>query len=167
MVVALDISDSRSHNRSRTYRGAAVIKQELRVSVQETLFEQGKQEIHFFQRNGRRNYRVTLSIEGRDVPYISHVDYYLHKSFGAGSLNSIERTVYNQNCALHFWTWGTFEVVLLIHDKVGNTYELSYQLAYPEQFKLKGVLFKERKPQRRKWAQLKKPNPNTVAEEAN
>ena len=77
-------------------------------------------------------YRVYIYVSGKNIPYISDVTYYLHKTF-KNNVITIERTIDNPNCVLSIWTWGTFEVKAIVKDKQGNRKTYRHQLAWDKE----------------------------------
>ena len=77
-------------------------------------------------------YRVFIYVSGKNLPYISDVTYYLHKTF-ANNVITVERSIDNPNCVLPIWTWGLFQVKAVVKDKQGNTQTLRHTLAWDKE----------------------------------
>ena len=95
--------------------------------------EAGRQFVHFEpQRPGRRTrYKVTIRLEGMDLPYVAAVTYRLHRSF-KDRTHRVDRTILNPDCSLTIWTWGLFAVRVIIHLKSGHQIPVDHDLHYDE-----------------------------------
>ena len=93
--------------------------------------EAGRQLVHYKpQRPGRRTrYKVTIRLEGMDLPYVAAVTYRLHRSFKERT-HTVDRTILNPDCALTIWTWGLFVVHVVIHLKSGHRIPVDHELHY-------------------------------------
>lgn len=93
--------------------------------------ETGRQLIRYEPRRpGRRTrYKVTIRLEGMDLPYVAAVTYRLHRSFKERT-HRVDRTILNQDCALTIWTWGLFVVQVVIHLKSGHRIPVDHELRY-------------------------------------
>lgn len=79
---------------------------------------------------GRKNrYRVWLYLEGRDLPYVESVTFYLHPTFKNRKIKVI-RSIDNPNCSLAIWTWGLFKVTAVVETKSGDSFKLAHDLRY-------------------------------------
>ena len=74
-------------------------------------------------------YKVFISLEGPDLPYVDHVTYVLHPTF-KNRYQTVHRTISNPNCQLSIWTWGLFEVAVQVQFKDGSSSTLKHQLSY-------------------------------------
>lgn len=104
----------------------------LDVSLRDSVYEPGSSDgtIHFdASLEDRPRYRVWLSVEGPDLPYVRKVTYHLHPTF-PDPVRAVRRTPSNPNCALPIWTWGLFEVRAEVEDKSGGVHTLRHQLGY-------------------------------------
>ena len=74
-------------------------------------------------------YKVTLSIDGRDLPYVASATYRFQHASAAQTRTS-PRTVANPNCALTIWTQGTLWVEVTIGLKSGQNIVKTHELGY-------------------------------------
>ena len=95
------------------------------------------------QPDRRIRYKVTLRLEGKDLPYVASVTYQLHRSFRVRT-HRIDRTVSNPACALAIWTWGLFRVGVVIHLKSGQRIRVVHDLHYDD-------AIREAKPEKLQW----------------
>ena len=95
--------------------------------------ETGRQAVRYEPRRpGRRTrYRVTIRLEGMDLPYVAAVTYRLHRSFRERT-HTVDRTILNPDCALTIRTWGLFVVRVVIHLKSGHRISVDHELHYDE-----------------------------------
>ena len=94
--------------------------------------EAGRHRVYVRERTGRRDrYKVTLRLEGMDLPYVAAVTYRLHRSFKERT-HTVDRTILNPDCALTIWTWGLFVVHVVIHLKSGHRIPVDHELHYDE-----------------------------------
>jgi transcription initiation factor IIF auxiliary subunit len=94
-----------------------------------------------YQKAGERDlYKVWISLDGPDVPFVQSVAYELHPSF-AQRVHRVSRTPANPSCALIIWTWGLFEVKATLRMNSGESAELTHRLTYDRDFSTKGVTF--------------------------
>ena len=80
---------------------------------------------------GEPRYKVTIRLEGMDLPYVAAVTYRLHRSFKERT-HRVDRTILNPDCALTIWTWGLFVVHVTIHLKSGHQIPVDHELHYDE-----------------------------------
>ncbi len=78
-------------------------------------------------------YRVFLYVEGSDLPYVKSVTYHLHETF-RNNVRKVQRTPSNPNCQLVIWTWGLFEMRVVVEDKFGQTKSYNHLLTYDRDF---------------------------------
>jgi len=83
-------------------------------------------------REGRPLYRVFLYLEGRDLPFVENVTYFLHPTF-PDHVRIVPRTPGNPVCKLEIWTWGFFDIKATVVDKTGARQLLSHYLEYKEE----------------------------------
>lgn len=94
--------------------------------------EKGTHRVYVRERTGRRDrYKVTIRLEGMDLPYVAAVTYRLHRSFKERT-HTVDRTILNPDCALTIWTWGLFVVRVVIHLKSGHRIPVDHELHYDE-----------------------------------
>jgi transcription initiation factor IIF auxiliary subunit len=86
----------------------------------------------------RPRYRVSLSLEGADLPYVREVVYHLHPTFPQPR-RSVRRSSANSNCELILWTWGIFAVRVHVKLKNGEELWLRQQLTYDRQLNRKDI----------------------------
>ncbi len=79
--------------------------------------------------NARKLYKVHIFLTGNDLAFVKEATYVLHETF-ANPVQTIERTMSNQNCMLTIWTWGIFTVRVEIEDNRGNRMRLEHRLTY-------------------------------------
>lgn len=91
---------------------------------------------------GREHYRVWLYLAGPRLPFVDRATYILHPSFNP-PVHEVARTPANPNCTLLVWTWGIFDVTVVLHGKKGETAELVHTMRYDKDFQSKGVSFAE------------------------
>lgn len=84
------------------------------------------------ERSGRRaRYKVTIRLEGMDLPYVASATYHLHRSF-RNRTHRVDRTISNPDCALTIWTWGLFLVRVDIDLKSRQRIPVDHELGYDE-----------------------------------
>ena len=94
--------------------------------------EEGEQVVHYEPRPGRHTrYKVTIRLEGVDLPYVEAVTYRLHRTFKERT-RRVDRRILNPDCALTIWTWGLFVVRVVIHLKSGHQIPVDHELHYDE-----------------------------------
>lgn len=113
-----------------------MISNQLNIEVQDSVFDPDlprSSSSKIYVRKGRRDkqiyYKVWLSLEGNDLPFIESVTYTLHESFREPN-QTVRRTSSNPNCKFVIWTWGLFTVRATIVDKKGLTYNVARELRY-------------------------------------
>lgn len=74
-------------------------------------------------------YKVHIFLTGNDLAFVKRATYVLHETF-ANPVQTVERTMGNQNCMLTIWTWGIFTVRVEIEDQQGNKIRLEHRLQY-------------------------------------
>lgn len=79
-----------------------------------------------FKQNGYENFRIRLYIDG-PLDKIHFVEYELHPSFSEPLRTSKEPS---NGFSIEFWTWGEFEVLVVVHYFDGHKERLSYDLKY-------------------------------------
>ena len=106
----------------------------LDIQVRNSLTDPGVDNtapIHYFKKGSTNFYKVWIFLEGRDLPYVDYVVYHLHESFNE-PVRKIPRSASNPNCMLVTWTWGTFELVVEVVDKKGNSFTLNKDLDWDQ-----------------------------------
>lgn len=87
----------------------------------------------FYKETGKAKannlYKVHIFLAGNDLAFVKQATYVLHETF-ANPIQTIERTLSNQNCMLTIWTWGIFTVKVEIEDTQGNKMRLEHRLEY-------------------------------------
>ena len=86
----------------------------------------------------RPRYRVSIYLDGTDVPYVRDVVYHLHKTFPRPK-RGVRRTSTNPNCKLTIWTWGIFAIRVQVRMKNGEERWLTHRLTYDQQLQHKGL----------------------------
>ena len=111
------------------------MKQEYDLRVVDNAIEVddgGKQHVYVRESPGRRvRYKVTICLEGTDLPHVVSVTYRLHRTF-RNRTHRVTRTISNPNCALTIWTWGLFLVRVFIDLKSGQRIMVDHDLGYDE-----------------------------------
>lgn len=104
------------------------------IEVVESIIHPNKKSDKAFilKRNESNLMQVWLSLRGKDVPFVHYVIYRLHSSFPKPN-NKVVRNINNQNCRFSFWTWGLFEVEIIIKGADGNSRVIHHQLNYDKQ----------------------------------
>jgi hypothetical protein len=92
----------------------------------EILKKDGLIRVRKFKSNGYENFRIRLFIEG-PVDKIHYVEYELHPSFNEPLRVSKDPT---NKFSIEFWTWGEFEVLVIVHYFDGHDENISYDLRY-------------------------------------
>ena len=100
-----------------------------------------------FSVSRRVRYKVTLRLEGRDLPYVAFATYQLHRSFRVRT-HRIDRTVSNPDCSLTIWTWGLFRVGVVIHLKSGQRIRVHHDLHYDD-------AIREAEPDKLQWSAVR------------
>lgn len=81
------------------------------------------------QPGGTPLYKVHLFLEGRDLLFVRGATWHLHETFPE-PVRTVQRTPSNPNCRLTIWTWGIFEIRVVVEDKGGRRYEFRHALTY-------------------------------------
>lgn len=79
-----------------------------------------------FKKDGYENFRVRLYIDGA-LDKIYFVEYELHPSFNESIRTSKEA---DKGFSIEFWTWGEFEVLVVVHYYDGHQERFTYNLKY-------------------------------------
>ena len=118
---------------------------EFNVWVEDLPFDPyGGDRVVYYKSQGERwSYKVSLFLNGMDVPFVRSVTYKLPSSFDV-SFRRVVRSLWNPNCKLVLWVWGKFEVRVWIETKKGHVFETSHYLDFDryfdsEKFKAKGL----------------------------
>ena len=82
-----------------------------------------------FSDGGYDHYRIRLKIEG-DLDEIEEVQYELHPTFNERFRTTRDRA---HGFPLDIWTWGEFELPIVVTFKDGTTKQVSYDLEYSEE----------------------------------
>jgi transcription initiation factor IIF auxiliary subunit len=93
----------------------------------------------------RPRYRVSLYLEGADLPYVREVVYHLHHTFPQPR-RTVRRSSANPNCELIIWTWGVFEIRVQVKMKNGDELWLRQRLTYDRQLSRKDIRLVEVTP---------------------
>lgn len=111
-------------------------KKTFEVEIHDSVIEEGVNgQPVIYVKNAKSDkplYKVTIFLDGNDLPYVESVEYELHPSFKK-RFNKIERTLNNATCTFTIWTWGIFEVKAVIKAKDGSKFNLSHQLTYGDE----------------------------------
>lgn len=97
-------------------------------------------DVHYFDKNGRRLYRVDLYLSGMDLPFVNNVTYHLHSTFNKGKIN-VKRTMYNPACKYTIWVWGKFRMPVIVEDNKGVKHTFIYYLTFDKHFNDEYVKF--------------------------
>lgn len=89
--------------------------------------------VHVREKDGKQYCQVWIYLEGSDLPFVDQVTYVLHEDIKP-SVQTVERTPSNANCALAIWTPGPFLAKARILDKKGVSYQVDHSLIYQNQF---------------------------------
>lgn len=84
--------------------------------------------------NKTPHYHIWMYLEGVDLIYVKKVTYVLHSSF-RNNVREIYNTPQTPNFMLDFWTWGIFQVLIIIEDKFGDTHQYNHRLTYDQYFR--------------------------------
>ena len=108
---------------------------ELNIRIVDTPFDPNDREriVYYQSIDKRYYYKVFVSLTGPDVPFVKRVTYILPSSFEARH-KRVDRSWSNPNCKLAIRVWGKFEILAIIEDKKGNTYETSHYLDFDSYF---------------------------------
>jgi len=87
-----------------------------------------------FSESEKTLYKVRISIDGKDLPFVKRVKYTLHKTF-RNPVKTIERSSKNPDCGFYIWTWGIFKIKVEIEDINGRIIELYHNLNYGNEIK--------------------------------
>ena len=77
-------------------------------------------------------YKVHIFLEGTGLLHVRRATYFLDETFDP-PIREVPRTVSNPNCRLTIWTWGIFDVRVVVEDKGGRRYEFIHPLTYGEE----------------------------------
>lgn len=97
-------------------------------------------EVHYFDNDKHRLYKVNIYLIGLDLAFIDNVTYLLHKTF-KNSEKRVFRTISNQHCKLSLWAWGKFEVKATVEDGKGRRFIYNHFLNFDKHFEDEGVKF--------------------------
>jgi hypothetical protein len=120
------------------------MNRQLNIEVKDSIFDPSlppgaPRQIWRNQKYGSPFYKVWLYLDGPDLPYVQCVTYELHETFPE-PIRKIVRTLANPNCRLAIWTWGIFEVKVVIQDRESNSYHVMHKLNYGDELeKAQGV----------------------------
>ena len=116
-----------------------MIGNQLDIQVKDTVFDPNlakndpARKVHVRKEEGGTHYyKVTIYLEGNDLPYVEYVTFTLDETF-PDRIRTVTRTPSNPNCQLVIWTWGLFPVKAVITDKKGNSYEVVHRLSYDKE----------------------------------
>ena len=99
--------------------------------------ETDSKDIYYKESGSRKLYKVWIYLDGKDLPYVENVTYFLHSSF-PNPKQTVRRTSSNPNCSLVIWTWGLFTIKGTTLFKDSSTDELSHSLTYNNSFNDEG-----------------------------
>lgn len=118
--------------------------QDFKIKVIDTVFDpnfygfdveprllEGRKLTVMYDKNSKNKalYKVWIFLSGEDLDLVESVTYTLHKSFN-NPIKKINRSLSNLECSLIIWTWGVFQVNVIVKDKFGGFYEFSHNLNY-------------------------------------
>lgn len=118
---------------ARREEGGMEAKRGLDIQLRDSAFEPGGpsgEAIRVDVAEGRRaRYKVWLYLEGRDLPYVRSVTYYLPNDF-PDPVRAVPRTPQNPYCKLAVWAWTYFSVTADVEDRSGHVTRLVHSLQY-------------------------------------
>ncbi len=112
-------------------------KSTIEIEMRDSVIEQVDNQPVIYVRNPDSDkplYKVSIYLEGNDLPYVDSVEYELHPTFKY-RFKEVKRSFTNPNCTLVIWTWGLFRVKAVVTTKDGSTFNLSHQLTYGNEVK--------------------------------
>jgi transcription initiation factor IIF auxiliary subunit len=74
---------------------------------------------------------VKIYLEGAGLPLVKAATYHLHRTF-PDPVRRVARTAQNPSCALEFWAWGSFPVLVEIEDLNGRVVTKTHVLKFTE-----------------------------------
>lgn len=107
----------------------------------------GAPTIYYRKIGNAEAYRVSIYIEGLDLAYVKATTYRLHQTFPE-PIRRVERCPSNPNCELQFFTWGVFDVSVMIKLIDGRIFDLNHPLSFGKELSAEGVRFLEETEQR-------------------
>ena len=110
-------------------------KSAIEIEIKDSVIEHEDHKPVIYVRNPDSEkplYKVSIYLDGNDLPYVESVEYELHPTF-KNRFKKINRTVSNPDCKFFIWTWGIFKVKGIVTTKDGSRFNISHQLTYGNQ----------------------------------
>ncbi len=103
----------------------------LDIVVKDTVVEKANGNEHIIAKKSTSStmFKVTLFLEGNDLPFVNKVTYTLHETF-KNRIKKIKRSLSNPNCTLVFYAWGTFTVKVKVESLKGDNLVISHPLQF-------------------------------------
>ena len=123
------------------------MNRQLNIEVRDTVFDpnlpdESPCKAHFHIEGGRHLYKVWLYLSGDDLVYVQSATYTLHQTF-PDPVRKVTRSLSNPNCQLVIWTWGLFEVKVVVEDKSNQLHEFKHNLSYDRELRQPNITYVE------------------------
>lgn len=101
----------------------------LSIKCQVIRTPQGRIKIKRFNQGGNEHYHIGIWVNGsdQDLDAVDYVEYLLHPSFKNRERSSSNRA---NKFSVTIWTWGMFEIDVVVHLKTGGKERINYYLSY-------------------------------------
>lgn len=111
------------------------MSQTLEIVVRDSLFDPSGETRSPERRispDGKPLYKVHIFLDGMGLLYVRRATFVLHETFPQ-PIREVPRTASNPNCRLTIWSWGIFDVRVIVEDKSSRKYEFVHRLTYGEE----------------------------------